>query len=346
MAKKKEDIKEVQQVQETPASETLKPASMAADDPSRTSKTAAMADVASIMQGMGPETINKFMDMMKQFGDGQAGDGVPNGAAEKNASTIAAKPSYASAAQEDLAVLFGDSEELTEEFKKNASDLFEAAVSLRVSQESARLEEEFEQKIQEETVKIQEELTDQLDDYLDYVVNEWYEENQVAIDNTVRSEISEKFMSDLRDLFSSYYIDVPEDKVDVVEELTSQIEDLRDKVNTLLDETASLEEELAVTTVEKIFNEISEGLTDTQREKLMGLTENLNYDDFEDFKTKVVNIKENYFDNKKLNESASNELAKSMTLFEETEIEPEEEVRTSVDPVMASYVSAVTKSLK
>lgn len=324
-------------VDESAASDTLKPASMVG-----TSKTAAMADVASIMQGMGSETINKFMEMMKQYTGGQAGDGVPDGAAAANAKTIEAKPSFA-AAQEDLEVLFGGNEELTEDFKKSASNLFEAAVSLRVSQETARIEEEFEAKLEEEANAILENLVDQTDEYLDYVVNEWYEENEVAIDNSVRTEIAEGFMLELRDLFNSYFIDVAEDKVDMVEELTAQIEQLRSDMNEILEQNAQLETELSVAAVEKIFNNVAEGLTDTQKEKLMGLTENLSYEDFEDFENKLKDIKESYFDKK--TDDSSKKLAESITMFEETE-NLDEEVGEKLDPRMSAYVSAVKKSLK
>lgn len=322
----------------TEAAQSLQPASKPADGAA--SKTQMMASAMNMMAGMDQETINKFMETLAQIG--READMIPDGTAENNAATIAAKaPAFA---KEDLDAVFGSSD-LSEEFKTKASNLFEAAISLRVSQETVRLEEEFESKLAEETLQITETLVDNMDKYLDYVIKEWVKENEVAIESNIRTEIAESFMDELRSLFESHYISIPEEKLNVVEELTRKVEELEEFASEQIQEKLELEEALATASVLNIFNEISEDLNAAQKEKLMGLTESISYDSIEDYRNKVSEIKENYFNN--LTES-SNKYAKNMTtLFEETEVlEEETDSSPASSGPMSAYVNTIAKSVK
>lgn len=318
----------------TEAAQTLQP-----DSQPDQSKTALMANAMQMMAGMDKDTINKFMATLAQIG--HEADMIPNDAAAKNMASIAAKMPVV--AQEDFDdIFFG--EELTEEFKAKASTLFEAAVNLKVSEKVAELEESFEQVLEEETSLILEGLVESMDKYLTYAVNEWVHENEVAIETSLRNEINESFMNELKNVFEAHYINVPEEKLDVIESLSMRIDELEEAASERINENIELSKAFAVESVKNVFNEISEGLTESQREKLMALTEKLNFADIEDYANKLNIIKENYFADS-INESAS--YASGMTeLFEESEYLNEEVEEPVLHGPMASYVKTISNTIK
>lgn len=320
------------------AAATLQPDSMPADRPANL-KTVAMDKVVNVMATMTPETINKFLASIEKYNP----DSIPDSAAASNRASINAKGSPI-LSTEDLDEIFSG-EELSEDFKTKAGTLFEAAVSLKVTQEVARLEEEFETKLEEEVEKVTAELEEAMDKYLSYAVSEWIKENEVAIQSTLRNEITESFMSDLRDLFESHYINVPEQEIDALDALAEKVEELEAKISMQIAENADLRQENDSLKIASTFETVSEGLTESQKEKLMQLSENLSYDDFDDFENKLKTIKESYFSE---SSKSREELVESISHpFEESEDLVEEVVKAEapLPGQMASYVDAISRAL-
>lgn len=274
------------------AADTLKPGGGSAGGDQGYTKTEAMAAVMKALGGMSTEDINKFAATQGLFGKGKA-PGAEDKSAQNKAS-ISTKPSAASSAmKEDVEGLF-EGEELSEEFKEKTATLFEAAVALQVSNEVARLEEEFEDKLLEEVTTIREDMANKLDQYLDYVVEQWLADNQLAVETSLRSEIAENFIEGLHKLFLESHINVPEESLDVVGQLTAQIEDLEEKLNESIDRSLELESIVNEATKEAIFDEVSEGLAETQVERLRKLSEGIEYTDEETFKRKLEIVKESF----------------------------------------------------
>ena len=203
--------------------------------------------------------------------------------------------------KEDIEALV-QGEELSEEFKTKASTIFEAAVHQKVMEVATEkigdLEKEYQSNLQEEIVSFRDELTEKVDGYLNYVVEEWMKENELALEGSLRSEITEEFIGGLKDLFTDHYIEVPDEKVDIVEGLYDKVEELEEKLNSQIEENVKTKDELNEYRKNKILEEVCEDLADTQSEKMKSLVEGVSYeDDADDFENKVKTIKENYFPN-------------------------------------------------
>jgi hypothetical protein len=222
--------------------------------------------------------------------------------AEKNKATIKAKPSDAKAekeipsvkptVKEDIAAMLSG-QELSEEFKTQAATLFEAHVNERVHQIEEQLKAQYEDLLEQHTVAVTEELVERIDDYLNYVVEEWMSENRLAIEGGLRTEITENFISNLKGLFAESYIEVPEDKLDLFESTVSEVENLDGELKTQVEKNIELSEEVEQLKCEIVFREIAEGLTDTEVEKLRRLAEDLEFDTVEQFAEKVGVLREN-----------------------------------------------------
>ena len=217
---------------------------------------------------------------------------------------------------------------LSDEFKEKTSVIFEAAVKSKLSEEVSRLEEQYKEELAEEVSSIKSELVEKVDSYLNYVVETWMEDNKVAVQNGLRTEIAEGFMNEMKDLFVESYIDVPETKVDLVDELAGQVEELEESLNQRTGESIKLNEELEQYKRDAIIAEAARGLADTQKEKLAELVEGIEFD--EDFESKVATVKESYF---------------TKTVSEDVEIVDEEpETTVEVSSSMESYLSALRKT--
>lgn len=186
-------------------------------------------------------------------------------------------------------------EDLSEEFMDKAKTILEAAVASKMQSEIARLEEAYAAALEEEVASIQEELSNNVDDYLNYVVEQWVTDNEVAIEAGLRSELTEDFISGLRQLFAEHYIDIPEEKVSVIEELGSRVEELEEKLNEEIERNVELTKVLSESTKESVLHDMTEGLTATQAEKLKSLAEGVEFVDADTFATKVQTLRENYF---------------------------------------------------
>ena len=186
-------------------------------------------------------------------------------------------------------------EELSEEFREKATAIFEAAVKQKVAEEIAVLEEAFAATLEEEVGRIEEELSTNVDDYLNYVVEQWTSENEVAIEASLRSELTEEFISGLRNLFVEHYIDIPEEAVSVVEEMGNKVAELEEKLNEEIERSIALSKMLNESQSNEILFNACDGLTDTQAEKLKSLAEGIEYADANEYAQKVSILKENYF---------------------------------------------------
>jgi hypothetical protein len=254
-----------------------------------------------------------------------------------NAKTIAAKSTVA---KEHLEIMF-DGQELSEEFKEKATTLFEAAISAQVAEITEDLEVQFNAALQEaieayeqQSIADLQELVDTLDKYLDYVVEEWVAENEIAVESSLRSEITEEFIEGLKGLFNEHYIDIPEEKVDVVEDLSAYVEELENKLNEQLNENIELMQVITAKVGDEVFLDIAEGLTVTQTEKLKKLSESLEFDSVDNYKKKLNIIKENYF--------PSAPRASGSGLLEES-FDGEEEHKPITGP-MAQYMNAISRT--
>lgn len=223
-------------------------------------------------------------------------------------------------------------EELTEEFKTKAATIFEAAVVTRVKQEVAKLDEEYAAKLDEAVQKNVEGLVEQVDGYLNYVVEQWIAQNELALEHGMKSEILEGFVAGLKGLFEENYIDIPEEKFDVLGSMESKIEELETKLNEQVAANVELSKTLAEQKRIEIVEAACEGLTDTEVEKFKGLAEELAYEDVETFTTKVKTIRESYFTTK-----AQADVTSVVT---DAPVESLVEEK-KVDPTMAKYLQAL-----
>lgn len=214
-----------------------------------------------------------------------------------NQGASAPEASHIAGIKEDVAALV-DGEELTEEFKQKAATIFEAAVMNRVKQEVAKLDEAYEVALAEQVEGIKEGLVEKVDGYLDYVVEQWMEQNEIALESGMKSDILEGFVGGLKGLFEEHYIDIPEEKFDVLGNLEEEVEQLAAKLDDQFEANVSLKASLAKYQVEQVITSLSEGLAETDKEKFHALVEELDFDGVETFEKKAQTIRESYFTNK------------------------------------------------
>ena len=236
---------------------------------------------------------------------------------------------------EDMKAMFG-SEDLSEDFRDKATTIFESAVLSKVNEvlESATIDMNAEIEVERATAR--KDMEGKLDDYLDYVVNEWVKENELAIEKGIRSEIVENFMVGLRNLFTENYIDIPEDKVDIVDEMAAKVEEQESAVNEEIEKNIQLRKEMNALKMDKALDVVSEGLTATQKEKFISLAEGVDYEG-DDYTSKLETIKENYF--------PQEEVVENNDVSDEEPLENLEE-ETKVNGSMANYMSAISRSIK
>jgi len=335
---------DVEIVEASEAATTLKP--------SNTTKSELLSQMMKAAAGMKKEDLSAFLTKtLAQVG--KEDDSVPDTSA-KNKASIAMKsgttpsPSASTGAinamKEDVDGLFGD-EELSEDFKAKTATLFEAVVSNRVEIELARIQEEydekFEQELSEQVTTAIDELHEQVNSYLDSVVTTWMEENELAIEQGIRTEVTEGFMEGLKGLFAEHYIDVPENKVDLVSEMTEKLEQLETKLEEAVSENIKLNNMIQESQIEGEFDDIAEGLTDTQVEKLRSLSESVSYSNVEDYAEKVKIIKEQYF-----GEHKETKVSTGLINEEVIALNEESDDQIVVPEEMKQYVSAISKTTR
>jgi hypothetical protein len=263
--------------------------------------------------------------------------------AAKSATAPTNKPSDASAdtqnktMKEDIDALFADDATISEEFKSKVSTIFEARVNDRVTQIEEEIETRYAGMLEEAVEAVKTDLTEKVDDYLSYVVEQWMEENAIAIETGLRAELTEDFIAGLRNLFAEHYIDVPAEKVDLVEELAGKVEELEGKLNEEIERGVGFAKALVESRKVEIAREVTEGLTATQAEKIKSLAEGVEFSTEDEYKSKLETVRENYFPSgtKKASEDQLNEQ------FEDTESEKKAVIS---DPFVAAVSQAISKT--
>ena len=237
--------------------------------------------------------------------------------------------------KEDVAALT-EGEDLSEEFKAKAATIFEASIKAKLVEEIENLESEYETKVNEKVEETKSEIVEKVDAYLNYVVEEWMKENELAIEKGLRAEITEDFIGGLKSLFESHYINVPQEKYDVIEAQTAEIEKLKEEVNSTIEKNVELNQAIGQHVRTDIINDVTSDLAETETEKLKGLAEGIEYKDADSFRKSVETLKNSYYPKAKASDTESNEVA------EQNAGSPSVNLSES----MAAYTAAISKSKK
>ena len=238
---------------------------------------------------------------------------------------------------DDVKALVSSDADLSEEFKDKAATIFEAAVKTRIKEQTKILEAQFDKKLASETETVKEAMVEKVDSYLNYVVEEWMKENELAVERGIRTEIAEDFITGLKGLFKEHYIDVPEEKYNVLDDLTDQVKDLEGKLNEQIEKNVNLSKDVSESNREKLIAQVSEDLADTEKEKFSSMAENVEYDSAEKFQEKLETIKESYFPKTKIEETASGDEVDSVAANIPAD--------AGTSDAMAAYTAAISKDL-
>ena len=239
---------------------------------------------------------------------------------------------------DDVKALVSTDADLSEEFKDKAATIFETAVKTRIKEQTKILEAQFEEKLSAEKETMKEAMVEKVDSYLNYVVEEWMKENELAVERGIRTEIAEDFITGLKDLFKEHYIDVPEEKYNVLDDLTNQVKDLEGKLNEQIEKNVNLTKEVNNSERDKLVAEVSADLADTEKEKFASMAENVEFDSAPKFREKLETIKESYFPKTKIEEDLSKDEVDSVAANGPA-------VEASSD-AMAAYTAAISRNLK
>ena len=260
-------------------------------------------------------------------------DNKPSAAAEE----VEITPEVDIDLSSDVKALVSADADLSDEFKEKAATIFETAVKTRIKEQEAKLKIRYDEKLSKESETIKGAMAEKVDAYLNYVVEEWMKENELAVERGIRTEIAEDFITGLKGLFKEHYIDVPEEKYDVLDDLTGQVKDLEDKLNEQIEKNVNLSKDVSESNREKLIAQVSEDLADTEKEKFGSMAENVEYDSAEKFQEKLETIKESYFPKTKMDETASGDEVDSVAA--------NLPVDAGTSDAMAAYTAAITKDL-
>jgi hypothetical protein len=310
-------------------------------------KAALMSQVMGKMNGMSKKTLQSLANEVStsQYGKNKlpaskpqstGKDAIPSLDAEGKPPQANAPKISAAESKEAIGEIFAEGD-LSEDMREKAQTIFEASINSRIIEVTAHIQEDYYRVLDEEKAKFKQELTDRVDEYLEYVTEEWMTQNEVAIENSLKVEVAETFINGIKTLFQENYISVPEDKVDLVDELTQQKEELERKLDEQVQKDMGTKKECAKLERFVIFNEACDGLTMSQKDKLSQLSEGIEYENNEDYKSKIDLLKEHYFNSK---------IAKMNT--EDLNSDPvdiDEEETGQVGP-MAAYASAISRSVR
>ena len=238
--------------------------------------------------------------------------------------------------EQDIQALL-EGEELSEEFQNKARTIFEAAIRTKLSEIKEQVKVSYEEKLIEEVASIKEELKDRVDSYLEYVADEWVQENKIAIEHGLKSEMTESFLEGMRGLFEEHYVTIPEEKYDVIESMVDKLDEMEDKLNEQIDKNVALTKRLAESASDVILADVSEGLALSQKEKLASLAENVEFDSEESYREKLVKLKESYFSNN----APSTQRNTAETISESADQQSATEQQ--VTPAMESYMSVLSR---
>ena len=228
---------------------------------------------------------------------------------------------------EDVAALL-EGEELSPEFQEKTATIFEAAVRSKIDQVADTLETQFQEAYDQEIAAFKTELTERVDSYLEFVANEWINENALQVESGIRGELSESFMTGLKTLFEEHYVEIPEDKYDVLEAMTSKLDEMETKLNEQIDSNVALTQRLSASVSDNILDEVSEGLALSQKDKLSELSKGVEFESEEQYREKLATLKESYF---------------AKPVVESQEVSSEESIVEDHSPAMSAYLNALTK---
>jgi len=237
--------------------------------------------------------------------------------------------------EEDVNALLAG-EELSEEFEEEARTIFETAIKSKVAEIKEQVQAQYEEQLIEEVAAIKSELVERVDAYLEYVADEWIQENALQVENGLKTEMTESFLNGMKQLFEDHYVSIPEDRYDVIESMVDKLDEMESKLNEQIDRNVALNRRLAESVADVIFAEISEGLAVSQKEKLASLAENVEFDSEETYREKLVTLRNSYFS--KSATSAQREVAE--------EVETVEESTPGISPIMESYLSVLGRASK
>jgi len=239
---------------------------------------------------------------------------------------------------EDVNALL-EGEELSEEFQEKARTIFEAAIRSKVAEIKESLQESYAVALVEELNGIKSELTERVDAYLEYVADEWFQENALAVEHGLKTEMTESFLQGMKGLFEDHYVTIPEDRYDVIESMVDKLDEMEEKLNEQIQRNVALNRRLAESVADVIFADVAEGLALSQKDKLASLAENVEFDSEADYREKLVTLRESYFpSNTGTQRSATENLSE--------EVSSDETITESVSPIMAAYLETLARASK
>ena len=232
-----------------------------------------------------------------------------------------------------------EGEELSEDFQSKARTIFETAIKSKVSEIKEELQESYANALVEELDTIKTGLTERVDAYLEYVADEWIQENALQVEAGLKTEMTESFLEGMKSLFEEHYVTIPEEKYDVLNSMVDKLDEMEDKLNEQIERNVALNSRLAESTSDVIFADVAEGLADTQKEKLATLAENVEFESDTDYREKLVQLKESYFPSKT---SAPNSTSENLS----EEVSTDEVAAKDVNPTMQAYLETLSRSAK
>ena len=321
------------------------------------SRNALIRSVVENLKDSSTEEVAAFIESMESVEEGELPPALKKAIAKKKGEEVdemededededdkkenVKKESYDIDMSDDIEALVSD-EDLSEDFKSKAKTIFEAAVSAKVKELSVEKEAQLEEELNTKVEEIKDDLTEKVDSYLNYVSESWVEDNELAIERGLKSELTEDFINGLKKLFEEHYVEVPEDKFDVVEELANRLDEMEDKLNEEVASNIVAQQDIEELQREKIISESSNDLADTQVEKLKALLEDVDFENVENFVEKVSTLKESYFGIEKL-EAVSDD---SAVVSEDADFSGAGDVAQPVNEGMSQYTAALTKFAK
>jgi hypothetical protein len=240
--------------------------------------------------------------------------------------------------EEDVNALLAG-EDLSEEFQEKARTIFEAAIKSRVAEIKESLQESYAAALVEELDTIKSQLTERVDSYLEYVADEWLQENALAVEHGLKTEMTESFLTGMKSLFEDHYVTIPEDRYDVIESMVDKLDEMEEKLNEQIERNVALNRRLAESVADVIFADVAEGLALSQKDKLASLAENVEFDSEADYREKLVTLRESYFPT-----NAGTQRSTTENLSEE--VSSEETISESVSPMMAAYLETLARASK
>ena len=243
--------------------------------------------------------------------------------------------------EEDVKALL-EGEELSEEFQDKAKTIFETAIKTKVEEIKGKLEESYAENLVEEIATVKANMTERLDSYLEYVADEWVQENKLAVEAGIKSEMTESFLNGMKQLFEDHYVTIPEEKYDVLESMVDKLDEMESKLNEQIDKNVALNKRLAESVADVIFAEVTEGLAVSQREKLAALAENVEFESESDYREKLETLKESYFPTGKKASSAPKSNSENLS----EEVSTDEVISEETSPRMQAYLDTLSRAAK